>query len=98
MIFEGLDRYTSTERPSRAPDPGHIVFGPQDRPLAGWYHAPRPDTVRFTAVLLSKPIGHEGINTHATYRYLAEQLAEAGYPTLRFDYDGTGDSFGSDED
>ena len=33
-----------------------------------------------------------------SYRCLAERLASSGYPALRFDYDGTGDSCGSDED
>lgn len=48
--------------------------------------------------MLCNPIGYEAMCAHAAYRFLAEQLAAAGYPALRFDYDGTGDSFGSDED
>ena len=34
---------------------------------------------------------------HDTYRALAEGLAEAGLVAVRFDYDGTGDSSGTDE-
>lgn len=49
-------------------------------------------------MVLCPPIGHEALCTHASYRVLAERLAEAGFPALRFDYDGTGDSIGSDED
>jgi alpha/beta superfamily hydrolase len=50
------------------------------------------------AVLMCNPFGQEAIRTHRIYRVLAEQLAKGGLAVLRFDYFGTGDSGGEDED
>ncbi len=81
-----------------APAPVPFYFGPVERRLFGWYHAPRAGVERHIGVILCRPLNYEAICTHALYRYFAEQLAHAGYPALRFDYDGTGDSFGGDEE
>ena len=43
-------------------------------------------------VVLCKPFGYEAICSHRSIRAFAEALADAGFPTLRFDYLGTGDS------
>ena len=83
---------------SELPAPAPVAFGPPARRLFGWYHAARSNQASKQAIVLCNPMGHEALCTHATYRYLAERLAAAGYPALRFDYDGTGDSCGSDED
>lgn len=80
------------------PAPVPLYFGPPARRLFGWYYAPAPQAARNRAVVLCAPLGHEALHTHAAYRYVAEQLAAAGFPTLRFDYDGTGDSAGGDKD
>jgi alpha-beta hydrolase superfamily lysophospholipase len=77
---------------SRAPLP--IVFGPPERSLVGWYHAPRAAT-RDLAVLLCSPLGYEALSAHRTYRHMAERFSAGGYASLRFDYPGTGDSAGS---
>ena len=71
-------------------------FGEATRPLFGWYHA-ATDPAR-AAVVLCNGLGHEALVLHRTYRRLAQYLAAKGFATLRFDYDGTGDSSGSDED
>jgi len=81
-----------------APSPTPFAFGPARRRLFGWYHATAAGAQRSLSVVLCKPIGYESMCVHSSYRYLAEQLAGAGCPVVRFDYDGTGDSFGSDED
>ncbi len=78
--------------------PMPFYFGPAARRLFGWYYPARFGAERASAIVLCPPIGYEAVCTSATYRYLAERLSDAGYPVLRFDYDGTGDSFGSDED
>jgi len=70
-----------------------IWFGPEDRPLFGWFHLPDSTQMR-TAVVLCPPIAGEALNAQYTYRLLAESLCRSGFGVLRFDYDGTGDSAG----
>jgi len=72
-------------------------FGPPERPLAGWIHTPQEPRSGVAAVLCP-PLGVEQTNAHYTLRQLSIQLAEAGIASVRFDYDGTGDSAGGDED
>jgi pimeloyl-ACP methyl ester carboxylesterase len=72
-----------------------FYFGP-GRELFGFYH-PAP-AASGTAVLLCPPLGAEQIRCHRLYRQLAHGLAEAGFPVLRFDYYGTGDSAGRSRD
>ena len=76
------------------PAPAAFWFGPAERPLFGWYHATTA-TPR-AVVVLCNPLGHEALVLHRTYRRLAQHLAANGFATLRFDYDGTGDSAGND--
>ena len=75
-----------------------LYFGPDARRLFGWYHAPAGESALDLAVVICPPIGHEYINSHRTVRRLADALASRGVAALRFDYDGTGDSAGRDED
>jgi pimeloyl-ACP methyl ester carboxylesterase len=65
--------------------------------LFGWYHAPI-EGQRDLGAVICQPLGHEYINAHRSMRHLADRLAKAGIPALRFDYHGTGDSAGTDED
>lgn len=70
-----------------------IHFGARDRQLMGCYeegHAPR----RRMAVVLLNPLGWECLRAHRTLRVLSARLAVGGYDVLRFDYSGTGDSWG----
>jgi len=46
--------------------------------------------------VLCNPFGYEAISAHRTVRHFAQALAASGTPALRFDYDGTGDSAGTD--
>lgn len=71
-----------------------VVFGPAGSQLFGLYHAPNPAVARRIGVVLCNPLGDEAMGAHRTYRHLAERLAAAGVPALRFDYHGTGDSSG----
>lgn len=61
------------------------------------YHEPRVARERQCAVLLCYPLGHEYLNSHRAYRQIAMLLSEAGFPVLRFDYLGCGDSGGFSE-
>jgi pimeloyl-ACP methyl ester carboxylesterase len=45
-------------------------------------------------VVICNPLGYEAMSAHRSLRQLAERLAGAGLPALRFDYRGTGDSSG----
>ncbi len=77
-----------------------LFFGPGDRKLFGWFHAaanPDATATRF-GVVLCNPFGYEAVCAHYTMRHLAESLAAAGMPCMRFDYDGTGNSSGKAED
>lgn len=78
--------------------PGEAVeafyFGAPDNSLFGIYHLPVPGAARDCAVVLCPPIEPEYIRCHRAYRQLAVRLARAGFPVLRFDYSGTGDSAG----
>jgi alpha-beta hydrolase superfamily lysophospholipase len=70
-----------------------VYFGPDDRKLFGWLH-PAAENARNIGIVLCSPSGYEAICTHRTYRRFAEEAAARGFPALRFDYDGTGDSAG----
>jgi len=43
-------------------------------------------------------MGEEATRAHRLYRVMAAQIEQAGYAVLRFDYRGTGDSAGADDD
>jgi pimeloyl-ACP methyl ester carboxylesterase len=56
-------------------------------------YAPASQAARkSTAVLFVSPWGFEEMCTRKFFRILAEELAEAGVASLRFDYAGTGDA------
>ena len=57
-------------------------------------HRPTTRLVRSTGVVLCYPLGHEYFRSHRLYVKLADQLAKLGFPVMRFDYLGTGDSEG----
>ncbi|MCW5747026.1 MAG: alpha/beta fold hydrolase [Alphaproteobacteria bacterium] len=60
----------------------------------GWLHPAAGNR----GVVLCAPHGYEELCVHRQLAGLADRLAAAGLPTLRFDYHGTGDSLGTDED
>jgi pimeloyl-ACP methyl ester carboxylesterase len=66
----------------------------------GWLHEGQPRAARgvVRGVVLCQPFGREAMWIHKGWRVLADGLAAAGSPTLRFDYAGTGDSAGEAED
>ena len=60
----------------------------------GWFHPAKGSR----GVVICPALGLEELCTHRFLRELAGELAGAGMPTLRFDYEGTGNSAGSDLD
>lgn len=75
-----------------------LFFGSSAAPLYGVYHAPSSSTSQQQAVLLCAPFGQEYMRSHRAFRQLAMLLNKQGYGVLRFDYKGTGDSYGEPED
>jgi pimeloyl-ACP methyl ester carboxylesterase len=74
-------------------------FGPEDRRLFGWLHRPVSGASSSrVGVVICNPFGYEAVCAHRTIRHLSEHLARDGFPVLRFDYDGTGDSVGTEFD
>ena len=74
-----------------------VRFGTENREMLGFYHAPARHVPGAPAVLLCNPFGPEAIRSYRMLRLLADRLATAGCPVLRFEYHGTGDSPGDDE-
>lgn len=73
-------------------------FGPAARQLYGVYHAPTPARAGGAAVLVCAPLGQEGVRFHRLQRVLADRLSGRGVAVLRFDYFGSGESAGDDDE
>jgi pimeloyl-ACP methyl ester carboxylesterase len=58
----------------------------------GWLHTAPPDVIGSTAVVLCSGLKTDDLTGYRSFRKLADTLARAGFPTLRFHYPGTGDS------
>ena len=65
-----------------------VIFGD----CFGWFHPASSGRASGTAALLCPGISEDFCNGYRPFRLLADRLAGAGYPALRFDYPGTGDS------
>jgi len=73
-----------------------LFFGSSDEPLFGAYEAPRGSPCG-AAVLLLNPAGWEYLRAHRSLRVLSARLADNGFDVFRFDYTGTGDSWGDEQ-
>jgi dienelactone hydrolase len=75
-----------------------FYFGPGDRPLFGTLHVP-PDGWSGARVLVCAPLGYEAHFAQITLGDLAASIASARKAVaMTFDYDGTGDSTGADDE
>jgi pimeloyl-ACP methyl ester carboxylesterase len=75
-----------------------FYFGTDDERLFGNFQSPAAGAKHRSVVLICNPLGIEYPYTHRTYRQLAIRLNRIGFDVMRFDYYGSGDSAGSDED
>jgi pimeloyl-ACP methyl ester carboxylesterase len=73
-------------------------FGSLQSPIFGMYHFPAAGLMRRSGIVICPPLGEELFPAHRVLRVLATQLARLGFPVLRFDYLGCGDSSGDDLD
>lgn len=58
----------------------------------GWLHRARDAPGSDIAVVLCSGLIRDALDSHHSFGLLADELATAGYPTLRYDYPGTADS------
>ncbi len=70
-----------------------FFFGPCGQQIFATYHPPLGGNGQVLTVICP-PFFNEYMRTHLALRELAISLAERGQHVLRFDYRGTGDSFG----
>ena len=70
-----------------------FFFGPSDRQVFATYHPASGGSGQVLTVICP-PLFSDYMRTHLALRELAISLAERGQHVLRFDYRGTGDSFG----
>jgi len=75
-----------------------FYFGESGKQLFGCYHGPEAEPSRGCGVVLCYPMGHEYMQFHRAYRQLAFHLSRVGFPVLRFDFRGCGDSAGNSEE
>lgn len=75
-----------------------LMFGPGSRKVFGLFHAPDAPRARALSVLICPPFGQEGLRTHRFLKVLSERLSRAGVGVLRFDFHGSGDSPGLEEE
>ena len=75
-----------------------LYFGSEEKRLLGWLH--RTDSLQQsdTCVVLCPPLSVEYVSTYRSIRYVADYFALAGMPAFRFDYHGTGDSSGLNDE
>lgn len=91
-------RSTETVAPCAAVRRDAFYLTSLEQPLFAWLHTHTAGPVLDHGVIICSPIGHEQLHAHRTLRHLADTLAERGNPTVRFDWHGTGDSGGNDDD
>ena len=75
-----------------------FFFGSAAKQLFGCYHGAPPDSSKKWGFVLCYPLGQEYIRCHRTFLQMAVRMSRAGFPVLRFDYFGCGDSAGSLEE
>jgi alpha-beta hydrolase superfamily lysophospholipase len=87
-----LDSRVSEVEATLSPSPRDITMQPITfEGRLGWLHM-SPGLSSGTGVVLVSAIGREARCAHMPMRLLADQFAAAGFPTIRYDHLGAGDS------
>ncbi|HYC36419.1 MAG TPA: alpha/beta fold hydrolase [Usitatibacter sp.] len=73
-----------------------LYFGAGAQALFGWLHRDPAAAHDGRVAVICGPPDHEYTRAHRTMRHLADRLAAAGVPALRFDWHGVGDSPGGE--
>ena len=73
-----------------------LVFGCRDEQLVGILHAPAAASETAVIIIVGGP--QYRVGSHRQFVHLGRSLAASGYPVLRFDYRGMGDSTGATRD
>ncbi|HEX4763092.1 MAG TPA: alpha/beta hydrolase, partial [Usitatibacter sp.] len=74
-----------------------LYLGSGDEALFAWHHVAPRAIPRDCVAVLCAPIGPEYTRSHRTLRHLADRLAGTGIASVRFDYQGCGDSAGEED-
>jgi alpha-beta hydrolase superfamily lysophospholipase len=82
----------------RLPPARAFYFGTEGARLFGWLHLPAPEARRGLGVVVCNPFGFEEVCAHRSLRHFAQAFSAAGWPSLRFDHAGCGDSEGDEFD
>lgn len=85
-----------TDSESEAIESVYVDLGGEG--LFGQLHLPGSSPVRDTAVLICSPWGPDEVASYRPRRAWAQRLAASGYPALRFDLPGVGNSSGTPGD
>lgn len=98
MEVQENDSTETTQTPAAVRREGFYLMS-REQPLFTWLHTHLGgQSMHDHGVIICPPIGYEQLHSHRTLRHLADALAERGMPTMRFDWHGTGDSAGNDDD
>jgi hypothetical protein len=71
-------------------------IGDNSRKLVSVFYAGDERKAKKTGIIICNPIGHEYTRFYRTVSVLAKELGQLGFPVSRFDYYGTGDSYGDE--
>ncbi|MEO6031595.1 MAG: alpha/beta hydrolase, partial [Burkholderiaceae bacterium] len=74
-----------------------LYFGPASRQCFGWLHESTLTPQHPMGLVICSPFGAEDLCAHRSLRHMAIATANLGVPALRFDYHGSGDSAGAEE-